>query len=117
MGPNAPLAIGCQHSKCEPALQIDALQSVGIGPVGQKIVAFDKPGLWSVFPSSAPIPFPPLNVHTNSLPKDHVYRVNYDWASWQRIVRELDASTLPALSPRARAQLLGDFCYFNAVGN
>uniref|UniRef100_A0A183CG76 Peptidase_M1 domain-containing protein n=1 Tax=Globodera pallida TaxID=36090 RepID=A0A183CG76_GLOPA len=45
----------------------------------------------------------------------HLYRVNYDGHGWERIVREL-GSSLSALSARTRAQLLGDFCYFNAVG-
>ncbi|KAL3121176.1 hypothetical protein niasHT_002171 [Heterodera trifolii] len=45
----------------------------------------------------------------------HLYRVNYDGEGWERIVRELGPS-LDALSARTRAQLMGDFCYFNAVG-
>uniref|UniRef100_A0A914MUR7 Uncharacterized protein n=1 Tax=Meloidogyne incognita TaxID=6306 RepID=A0A914MUR7_MELIC len=46
---------------------------------------------------------------------DHLYKVNYDLKSWDRIVHELgDTSTLNVLNARSRAQLLGDFCYFNA---
>jgi aminopeptidase N len=44
----------------------------------------------------------------------HIYRVNYDTKIWERILRHLEES--PQLfSPRAKAQILNDFCYFGAL--
>ncbi|CAK5083891.1 unnamed protein product [Meloidogyne enterolobii] len=49
------------------------------------------------------------------LPLTNLGFVNYDLKSWERIVHELgDTSTLNVLNAKSRAQLLGDFCYFNA---
>lgn len=45
----------------------------------------------------------------------HIYRVNYDSDGWEKIVRHFDG-TFDIISARSRAQLLNDFCYFNAVG-
>ncbi|KAF7634056.1 Peptidase_M1 domain-containing protein [Meloidogyne graminicola] len=49
---------------------------------------------------------------------NHLYRVNYDLNSWERIINELnDISIISSLNARSRAQLLGDFCYFNALND
>uniref|UniRef100_A0A915NSG3 Uncharacterized protein n=1 Tax=Meloidogyne floridensis TaxID=298350 RepID=A0A915NSG3_9BILA len=58
----------------------------------------------------------PIDIQNVSLPfkfmlsQDHLYKVNYDLKSWERIVYELgDTSTLNVLNAKSRAQLLGDF--------
>jgi hypothetical protein len=44
----------------------------------------------------------------------NVYRVSYDSTLWSRILGHLEES--PQLfSPRSKAQLLNDFCYFGAL--
>ncbi|KAI6242943.1 hypothetical protein M3Y99_00203900 [Aphelenchoides fujianensis] len=43
----------------------------------------------------------------------HVYRVNYDAVLWERILRHLE-DTPHLFSPRAKIQLLNDFCYFSS---
>lgn len=47
---------------------------------------------------------------------ENVYRVNYDSSSWRKIVQHFNG-TFNVLTAQTKAQLLNDFCYFNAVGN
>ncbi|KAL3107235.1 hypothetical protein niasHT_011954 [Heterodera trifolii] len=94
VGQNAIVAVANCNSKPFAALQIYAFPGARIGPrCDRKLI--------------------PLT----NIDFAHLYRVkwNYDGEVWERIVRELGPS-LDALSARTRAQLMGDFCYFNAVG-
>ncbi|KAK0395325.1 hypothetical protein QR680_001231 [Steinernema hermaphroditum] len=43
------------------------------------------------------------------------YRVNYDAEVWNTILQKMTTSELNSFSPRMRAQLVGDFCYFNSL--
>ena len=45
----------------------------------------------------------------------NLYRVNYDSQTWNRI-RESMTESPKLFTPRARAQLINDFCYFYSLG-
>lgn len=45
----------------------------------------------------------------------NLYRVNYDSLTWQRI-HESMAESPKSFTPRARAQIINDFCYFYSLG-
>uniref|UniRef100_A0A1I7Z455 Peptidase_M1 domain-containing protein n=1 Tax=Steinernema glaseri TaxID=37863 RepID=A0A1I7Z455_9BILA len=43
------------------------------------------------------------------------YRVNYDENIWDSILQKMASPALNNFSPRMRAQLVGDFCYFKSL--